>query len=236
MISSAGIAHLRDLPLTRLGLSSCKGLSNRGLASLRNMKTLTDLGLGYCGWLRDEGLGRLRALPLRRLVVICCSKLTNKGLKTVEGMPLTSLDLRGSLWLTDDGLGHLRKLPLTELDLVACFKVTDAGMEYLARMTLTRLNLEACSKVSDECRKRLHRWDEGKSWDQLPVAPTIPTAGCRGCFFIWSRWGKKSEGFLTDEEERITNSEFTNSCALLSASLAALVLRNGLFMFCWGAQ
>ena len=107
-LTDAGLAHLRELPLTSLDLRWCDQITDEGLAHLRELRSLTSLYLS----------GSLR-------------QITDAGLAHLRGLPLTSLNLSGCRKISDAGLAHLRELPLTSLSLFGCRKISDAGLAHL---------------------------------------------------------------------------------------------------------
>lgn len=117
-------------------------VTNRGLASISKIATLTCLNLQDCNSVTNNGLASLSNLgSLNRLSLKGCRKLTNCGLEALQhATSLTSLSLFGCIRISDRGL-----LPLTGLNLesltLGLTRVKDEGMSYIAQMTsLTALH------------------------------------------------------------------------------------------------
>lgn len=145
-LTTAGIAKLRVLPLTRLDLRGCAGLTDPGLEALQGLP-LTSLNLGNCRQLTNDGLAHLRHLPLTSLDLRFCLWLTTAGIVKLRGLPLTELSLRGCTGVTGESLWLPPFFPLTSLDLGQC-RLTDDSLEALFELQLTQLSLDGCRGLS----------------------------------------------------------------------------------------
>lgn len=143
-LTSAGMQHLRGLPLTKLLLRKCKLLKDAGLEPLRGMP-LERLDLEGCGKISDSGLENLRGMPLTDLNLNGCGEVSDEGLKCLAGMPLKRLNLSGCK-ITDVGVRYLRGMPIEVLDLSYCVGVTDESVEPLLAMSgLKELDISRCA-------------------------------------------------------------------------------------------
>lgn len=170
-LSDEGMAHLRGLPLTNLGLGCFNSVTDFGMQSLHGMP-LTELDLSMCNGVT---LSEIHDLPLTRLrMVNQIWKMASTDVGYLEKMPLTDLDLDGSglslpmseflecikrlpltslslpfarsdSLLTDDDLDFLAHFPLTHLGLKGAGKISDVGLEKLRGLQLTSLDLQWCS-------------------------------------------------------------------------------------------
>lgn len=111
-------------------------VTNRGLASIAKIATLTCLNLQDCNSVTNNGLASLNNLKsLTRLSLKGCRKLTNCGLEALQSATsLDSLSLFGCIRISDRGLVPLTKLNLQTLQL-GLTRVKDEGMSYIAQMT-----------------------------------------------------------------------------------------------------
>ena len=132
-LTDADLAHLQNLPLTRLDLYDCDNLTDAGLAHLQNLP-LETLDLSRCDNLTDAGLVHLQRLPLGTLNLSLCRNFTDAGLAHLQNLPLTSLNLSLCRNFTYDGLAHLQNLPLEILDLSYCDNLTDAALAHLQNL------------------------------------------------------------------------------------------------------
>lgn len=90
-ISVNGMKALKKLPLTRLafGLDNATGghvdfqVGDKHLSELRGLP-LTDLDLGFRGFITDAGISALVGMPLTKLNVSFCPSITDVGLATLQ--------------------------------------------------------------------------------------------------------------------------------------------------------
>eukprot|EP00798_Chlamydomonas_sp_ICE-L_P023440 gene23440-30725_t len=140
------IAHsgLRLHTLT-LGDDTAKPwVTNKGIACISQITSLTSLNLQDCNNVTNNGMAPLNKLSsLEALSLKGCKKLTNGGLEALQrNTALTSLNLFGCLRIADKGLLFLSNLNLVTLTL-GCTRVKDEGLAYLAKMTsLQELHFE----------------------------------------------------------------------------------------------
>ena len=123
---------------SRLNLTQCKRVTDRGMMHVASLAKLTHLNLSMCH------LG-----------------LTDDTLATIAPLPLTSLDL-SYLDITDSGLRHLVAHSgtgtgtgpgtLKSLNLQSCDKITDGGLACVGHGFLgdvTSLALNGCTKLTN---------------------------------------------------------------------------------------
>ena len=164
--------------LTRLDISECQGISEKGTRSLQNLihlkeldcgwnsrlsdalverfpRGLTRLDLSYCSGLTDNGiksiseLKQLKVLNLRR-----CSQLRNKSLEYISRCSnIVSLDISYT-GISSKGLEKLQMLEkLEHLDMCGCsHAATVTGLASLRHLrSLKALNVSMTSRIDDGC-------------------------------------------------------------------------------------
>lgn len=171
-ITDDDLVYLKAFPLVNLRLANT-GISNTGLARLRDLPVLMQLDLEGLP-LTDEGAKNLRALPACGwLTLVNCGVtddhvavlslspglhfylsiqeacITSQSLASIARFAtLQSLVLRRTQ-ITDDGLAHLKSLSmLKELRLSEC-PITNAGLAHVGSLfSLRRLSLDG-TQVTD---------------------------------------------------------------------------------------
>eukprot|EP00947_MAST-08B_sp_MAST-8B-sp1_P002058 g2058.t1 len=129
--------------LTRLNLSYCSGLTDRGVAQVVHLKRLTYLNVQHCNLLTDNCTESFRHLPdLTFLGLAACTGITDIGLRRLcgDGAPL-ALSLAA------------RPGPLEVVDLSRLNRVTDAGLLRLVRAfhsSLRVVDVSKCGGVTDD--------------------------------------------------------------------------------------
>ncbi|GAB4155468.1 MAG: hypothetical protein Tsb009_32270 [Planctomycetaceae bacterium] len=151
-LSDKGIATLKNLKkLKHLSLARCSRISDEGLDHLKGLTSLTSLDLTYCRFISNAGLAKLKPLTqLTELNLSQCSRISNEGLAHLKAFPnLEKLNLSYCRSWNDEGAKHLTSLQkLTELDLTNTI-VGDEGLKTIASMpSLKTLNLKYCSRYS----------------------------------------------------------------------------------------
>jgi hypothetical protein len=164
--------------LTRLDISECQGISEKGMRSLQNLihlkeldcgwnsrlsdalverfpRGLTRLDLSYCSGLTDNGiksiskLKQLKVLNLRR-----CSQLRNKSLEYISQCSnIVILDISYT-GISSKGLEKLHMLEkLEQLDMCGCSHAsTVTGLASLRHLrSLKALNVSMTSRIDDGC-------------------------------------------------------------------------------------
>lgn len=182
--------------LTRLDISECQGISEKGTRSLQNLiqlkeldcgwnsrlsdllverfpRGLTRLDLSYCSGLTDHGvksiseLKELKVLNLRR-----CSQLRNKSLEYISQCSnIVSLDISYT-GMSSKGLEKLHMLEkLEHLDMCGCsHAATVTGLASLRHVkSLKALNVSMTSRIDDGC---LH---------SISFLPHLQTLAVRRC-------------------------------------------------------
>ena len=147
-ITDRGISYLCRLPsLRKLDIGRSQA-TDRGLASLAEVKTLEYLKLpggrihrrsGTIYSITDEGLAHLSKLEnLKNLSLSCSSKgvaFTNDGLKKLKELKSLEALLIGGREVTASGVEHLASLQnLRELSLFGCPKLGNDGLAVIGRM------------------------------------------------------------------------------------------------------
>ena len=132
-ITNEGLAHLKQLEnLQSLDLDSTQ-ISDAGLAELKTLKNLQTLVIGYNEKMTGTGLAELKDLKNLQHLDLIHSSITDEGAKfLVELQSLKTIDLRGTQ-ITDAGLKELQSLRnLKELNLCLVprgpFDVTREGI------------------------------------------------------------------------------------------------------------
>jgi uncharacterized protein (TIGR02996 family) len=199
MIDDSDVARLRGCArLRRLALFSCKLVTPRGLAVLRELRGLAELDLRNC-LLSDEGATQLAGLPLEIVKFNTVANLTATGMSVLAALPLTSLDLDADS-IADPAITALAGHPtLTNLELggaqigpggaaalgtlaslrrlyLPSSAITDAGVQRLPR-GLRSLHLGHCAAVSDASCAHLARM-QGLAFIDLS-ATQVTGAGIR---------------------------------------------------------
>jgi hypothetical protein len=147
-ITDAGLAHLSTLALTELNLCFTGGITDEGLAHLKTLP-LTKLNLSWLIMITGTGLAHLSALPLKNLD-LSYTNIKNAGLAQLKTPLLTHLNLKSCQWIGNAGIAHLSALALTHLDLSDNFAITNAGLAHLKDLPLTHLNLEEVCNITND--------------------------------------------------------------------------------------
>jgi hypothetical protein len=145
LVTSAGLAHLRALPLRVLNLNCC-AVSPAGAESVARVETLEELHLDVLD-AGDELVARLAALPRLRALHVFSAKITDAGAAALARVrTLETLETCGGR-LTNAGVAHLATLPaLRSLNVSMNRRVTDKGLATLARLrSLRHLNVSRTS-------------------------------------------------------------------------------------------
>ena len=112
--SLVGLKALKDLSFL-----DARGVTDRGLAYLAGLKTLTSLNCSYHD-VTDRGLEHLRGLTQLKFLVLHATQVTDDGLVLLDSLPnLNFLNLNATA-ITGPGLAHLKSLRnLTTLEIPA---------------------------------------------------------------------------------------------------------------------
>ncbi|GIL51236.1 hypothetical protein Vafri_7091 [Volvox africanus] len=152
-VSNRGLASVcRITTLTRLTLRDCMSLTNRGLMPLSALTGLTCLSLRGCRKLTNQGVEALRGLHrLQHLSLYGVVRLSDKGLVPLAALPdLRTLEL-GHTRVRDEGLGHAARLSGLRALVLVREEVSDGGVRQLSALSgLTRLVLRDTVEVSGE--------------------------------------------------------------------------------------
>ena len=105
-VTDAGLAHLREMKLTKLRTNEAPGLE--GLRHLAAITTLEWLELGR-GSLTDDGLAILSKLKALKTLMSDESQVTDAGLQTLLGMPALKTVTLGKSKITQAGVDVLGK-------------------------------------------------------------------------------------------------------------------------------
>lgn len=108
-ITGSGLVHLKGLhKLRSLGLNSLHKLNNASLVSIKDMRGLEDLGLGYTS-VTDDGLRYLTGLKNLKQLNLEGDKITDAGLATIGTLTqLKTVNLRATK-LSDIAVMDLQK-------------------------------------------------------------------------------------------------------------------------------
>jgi Leucine-rich repeat (LRR) protein len=147
------ITSANDLPrepfqLRKIELAGKKAVTDAGLAHVRGLTNLIQLGL-YDTGIGDEGLVNLEDLTSLTTLVLGKTRVSNAGVKHLQRLTtLTELALSG-LPVNDAGLAQLQGLHRLTTLILDSTNVTDTGLAHVSRFAnLTELGL-ANTKVGD---------------------------------------------------------------------------------------
>ncbi len=85
-IGDAGLAHLKDTPLSALDLTLCRNVTDAGLFYLSRLPLHT-LNISWCDRVSDAGLAHLAGAPLQRIRLFYCTRVTEAGLALLSHIP-----------------------------------------------------------------------------------------------------------------------------------------------------
>lgn len=143
------LLRLAGLPIACLNLSNTR-ISGAGLSVLRQLPVLSELGLSRtigCPIILDKDMLKLEGLPLTSLNLRCQDRITDVGMQVLKGMPLTDLSIN-LFNMSDVGLEALRGVPLTKLEVFNPRGITDQGFEVLRGMKLADLKISGVSTLT----------------------------------------------------------------------------------------
>jgi hypothetical protein len=130
-----------------------EGVTDDGIAELKNAVEITHLEFANCPRLTDAGLKRLTACPrLRTLELHNCPNVTDAGLAHLEELSqLSILRIEKCSQLTDAVFSHLGKIKtLDSLSISACPNITGAGADQLRENNhLREISFYECPRVGD---------------------------------------------------------------------------------------
>ena len=156
-VSNKGLASVSQVTtITSLNLQDCNGVTNLGLKALNNLKSLTHLSLKGCCKLTNSGLEALaQNTALTTLNLFGCLRISDKGLLPLGQLHLHSLSL-GKTRVKDEGLGYLGQITsLRELYFMS-EEMTSQGVKQLSTLTnLHSLALRDCAHVSGDALSQL---------------------------------------------------------------------------------
>ena len=168
------------MPLKHIGLSSCRQISNIGMANLPK-KSLTQLDIESCTKIRDEGILSLVGAPLRVLNMSNLPLITDAVAEYLVQMPLEQINLFLCRKFGDSGLLRLKDRPIADLNL-RCSQVSDEGLTHLPR-TLRVLTIgdDVFWKCSATPRSPARITDEGmRRVAALPALEELRVEGSLG--------------------------------------------------------
>lgn len=143
LLSDATLGLLRGLPLERLFLKSENSqITDMGFSSFEGM-SLSFLYIGKAE-ISDQGLARLQGLPLTSLRLFGTLPLSDQGLLAgLKGMLLSDAHLSDVSLATDVGIRVFQSMPLTSLVLSNCNQISDASFDVFRALPLRNLVLSA---------------------------------------------------------------------------------------------
>jgi hypothetical protein len=151
-VTDAGLAELKNFKgLLHLALQHCNEITDAGLARLRDIRELQGLELGYCGKITPAGLTYLKDIKTLQVLELNGDQINDAALAQLKGVDsLTSLDLSWCDQITDAGLAQLKQLKSLRSLNLAKTQITDAGLSHLKELkALQSLNLQACPHITD---------------------------------------------------------------------------------------
>jgi hypothetical protein len=148
-ITDTGLAHIRNMrQLEELHLPS--RTTDAGLAHVAKLSKLWYLDMQWCDQITDKGLAHLAKLTNLKHLWVRSIPITDTGLRHIANLrQLQCLALEGGAGITDEGLAHISKLEnLSALWLSDCDNITDAGLAHIAKLKeLSSLDLSG--KITD---------------------------------------------------------------------------------------
>lgn len=152
-LSDKGIAALKPLKEIReLGLSNLYEIKGSHFDVLSELKALRSLDLEWSTKLESPALEVLKSCPkLRVLNLQYCKALDSRALESlIAATSLRELNLFGLKWVQDETAARIAALKfLTKIDIGAPGILTDTGMRHIGTMTnLESLGLQACKQVT----------------------------------------------------------------------------------------
>jgi hypothetical protein len=139
------ISAIRELEF----LSTSGTITDDGIQPIRRFSRLK---IAYFSWPRgitDRGLAALENCRQLQVLEIRSSQITDQGLRALAELPLTELELSGSVRLTDACFLELAKISTLRKLFLSRTQVTGKGMRSLARLPLEVLILER-TRLTDE--------------------------------------------------------------------------------------
>ncbi len=147
--SLQGIESLQKLPLTNLTISHSP-LSDETLKSISMLPSLNVLDLNGCSNITNSGLASLSNLRSLATLSLKESSINDNNLSSVGKLgSLSVLDLSGCSNLTDKGLEPLKSLKGLKDLYIAATKLSDKGLHTIGELTtLSQLSIEDCKNIT----------------------------------------------------------------------------------------
>ena len=141
------LSHLRQLSITHLDLSTCRGISHWGLSHLRSLP-LQHLNLGfYARKMGSEEWSVLESLPLQVLSI----KPDAVSLPALSRLrDVRSWDIRLPNRCSDQDLAHVKKLPIESLFIPEGALITTSGLKALKQFPLKKLIIHIDHVIDNE--------------------------------------------------------------------------------------
>ncbi|MBN1505775.1 MAG: hypothetical protein JW955_02960 [Sedimentisphaerales bacterium] len=189
-IGDAGLAHIAELPnLELLCLHAMQGVTDAGIVHLTKMRSLRKLEIGG-SQVTDKGLSSLKQIKTLEHLDLPQDQhgITDAGLTHLAGLPnLKHLRIsrihfndpaRNKEYYTDRGLADITRLRQLEELHIGSIGITDAGMDSIAELTnLKTLHMFGCEKVTDKGLAKLTALKSLKNLDISHSRLTIAGLG-----------------------------------------------------------
>jgi len=150
-ITDAGLAELKNFTgLKHLGLQHCNTITDAGLARLKDIPELQSLEIGFCAKISPSGLAALRETATLRELELMGDNIDDAAVARITNFEhLETLNLSWCAHLTDAGLAALKEMKALRSLNLAKTPITDAGLAHLQQLTgLQSLNLRACVNLT----------------------------------------------------------------------------------------
>ena len=146
--------------LTCLNLQICYPYIHNSISKLEadEFETL----IGYCPNLKrlvindvkatmihDTTFALIGKMSLAELSLYSCH-FNPEGFAKLEGLPLTTIEIKGCRNLTDEMFRHFKGMKLTKVNFYACHHITDAAMEYLEGMPISDVDLSSNRQLTNQ--------------------------------------------------------------------------------------
>lgn len=153
--SDEGLAKLQGSNLSRVDFGLGRGVTDKGLSMLKEMKSLEGVGLSQCVELSDGGLRFLGSLRrLKWIDVSYCGGLGDEGLEGLDQCAeLEWVNVSGCERVGDRGVRALCRLGgLERLEMAYCSRIGVGGVESVCKAKnrpLTYVDVRQCRGISD---------------------------------------------------------------------------------------
>lgn len=173
-VTNAGLAAIKELPRLEVLSLIEMGISDQGLATLASLEQLRSLDVRRCAGLTSDNLSRLIAMRQLREVKLGGATVDDAALKTVLAIPsLVSLTVEDAT-ITANGLAGIAVGSLADrlraIALVRCYGVNDDALSVLRNLRhIESLSVRECPVTGEF----LLGWDQIAPADLPPLRAII---------------------------------------------------------------